>query len=515
MDFLSPVITGFGVVFQPENLLYCLLGVTLGMLVGVLPGLGPAATIAILLPITYNIEPTSAIIMLAGIFYGAQYGGTITSVLLRLPGEASSVVTAIDGHEMAKQGRAGAALGIAAIGSFIGATIAIVAMTFLAPAVSGFAVDFGPAEYTMLALLGILLVTTLGTGSPSRGMLMALLGLLLATVGQDPLQGTARLTFGSDDLLDGIDFVIVAMGVFGVGEILYNLESLRRKTPPPAAVGSVYPTRKDIRESSSAIGRGSVTGFLLGILPGGGATMSSMVAYAVEKRTSKHRERFGRGAIQGVAGPETANNAAATSSFIPLLSLGIPANATMAVMFGALMLQGITPGPLLVDDEPELFWGVVNSMYVGNLLLLAMSLPLIGMFVRILRVRPAILAPLTILITMIGVYSVRMNVFDMFLMIGLGVLGYLMKKVGFEPGPLVLAFVLGGILESAFRRSMRTFDGQLSGFLTQPIAATLFGAIALIVVLALLRAVRNRRALRNRRATERRTEPAEPAGPRR
>jgi putative tricarboxylic transport membrane protein len=493
MDFLSPVIDGFGVVFQPGNLLYCLLGVTLGMLVGVLPGLGPAASIAVLLPITYNIEPTSAIIMLAGIFYGAQYGGTITSVLLRLPGEASSVVTAIDGHEMAKQGRAGAALGISAIGSFIAGTVSIVALTLVAPLVAGFALDFGPAEYTMLALLGILLVSALGTGSVPKSLLMATLGLLLATIGQDPLLGTARLTFGSDELLDGIDFVIVAMGLFGVGEILYNLESLRRKSAPPVAVDTVYPTRKELRESSGAISRGSVLGFLLGILPGGGAVMSSMVSYAVEKKVTKQPEKFGKGAIQGVAGPESANNSAATSSFIPLLSLGIPANATMAIMFGALMLQGITPGPLLVREKPDLFWGVVNSMYVGNLLLLAMSLPLIGIFVRILRIRPAILASVTMLITMIGVYTVRMSVFDMFLMLGLGVAGYLMKKVGFEPGPLVLAFVLGGILEAAFRRSMRTFEGDLGGFLTQPIAATLFGAIVLLVLIPLVRGLFKRR----------------------
>jgi putative tricarboxylic transport membrane protein len=491
MGFLTPVLDGFGVVFQPENLLFCLLGVTLGMLVGVLPGLGPAATIAILLPITYSMEPTSAIIMLAGIFYGAQYGGTITSVLLRLPGEASSVVTAIDGHELAKKGRAGAALGISAIGSFIGGTISIIALTFVAPVVAGFALDFGPAEYTMLALLGILLVTTLGTGSTAKNLLMAALGLLLATIGQDPLLGTERLTFGSDELLDGIDFVVLAMGVFGIGEILYNLESLRSRPPRPASVGSVYPTRRDLRESRGAIGRGSVLGFLLGILPGGGATMSSMVAYAVERKATSKPEEFGKGAIQGVAGPETANNAAATSSFIPLLSLGIPANATMAVMFGALLLQGIRPGPMLVDEEPELFWGVVNSMYVGNLLLLAMSLPLIGMFVRILRIRPAILAPLTVLITMIGVYTVRMNVFDMFLVVGLGVLGYLMKKVGFAPGPLVLAFVLGSIFEAAFRRSMRTFDGSLLGFLGEPIAASLFGAIVLLIGWTVVRTLRS------------------------
>jgi putative tricarboxylic transport membrane protein len=482
MDFLSPVISGFGVVFQPENLLYCLLGVTLGMLVGVLPGLGPAATIAVLLPITYNIDPTAAIIMLAGIFYGAQYGGTITSVLLRLPGEASSVVTALDGHAMARQGRAGSALGLAAIGSFVGGTVAIVALTFVAPLVAGFAVDFGPSEYTALALLGILLITTLGSGSRLKSALMATVGLLLATVGQDPLEGAARLTLGADALLDGIDFVIVAMGLFGVAEILHNLESLRRPAAPMAEVGSVYPSRGEIGESKAAIGRGSVLGFLLGILPGGGATMSSMVSYALEKRVAKRPERFGEGAVEGVAGPETANNAAATSSFIPLLTLGLPANATMAVMFGALTIQGITPGPTLVDEKPDLFWGVVNSMYVGNLLLLAMSMPLIGLFVRVLRVRAAILAPLTILITMIGVYTVRMSVVDMFLMVGLGVAGYLMKKVGFEPAPLVLAFVLGSLLESSFRRSMRIFGGDLTGFLTQPITAVLLAAIVVIVL---------------------------------
>ncbi|WP_199552156.1 tripartite tricarboxylate transporter permease [Streptomyces sp. N35] len=482
MDYVSPVIDGFGVAFQPAHLLYCLLGVTLGMFIGMLPGLGPAATIAVLLPITYQIEPTAAIIMLAGIFYGAQYGGTVTSVLLRLPGEASSVVTAIDGHELARQGRAGSALGIAAIGSFIGGTVAVIALTFVAPLVAGFALDFGPSEYTALALLGILLITTLGTGSRVKSILMATLGLLLATVGQDPIDGAQRLTFGVDNLVDGIDFVIVAMGLFGVGEILYNLESLRRGAPPAPSVGSVYPSRKDLGASKGAITRGSVLGFVLGILPGGGATMSSMVAYGVEKKVAKEPERFGKGAIEGVAGPETANNAAATSSFIPLLSLGIPANATMAVMFGALLIQGITPGPMLVEENPDLFWGVVNSMYVGNLLLLAMSLPLIGLFVRILRIRPAILAALTVVITMIGAYTINMSAFDMLLTVGLGVLGYLMKKTGFEPGPLVLAFVLGELLESSFRRSMRIFGGDLTGFLTQPITAVLLAATVAVAV---------------------------------
>jgi putative tricarboxylic transport membrane protein len=494
MDFLDPALAGFSVVFQPANLLFCLLGVTLGMLVGVLPGLGPAATIAVLLPVTYNLDAASAIILLAGIFYGAQYGGTITSVLLRLPGEASSVVTAIDGHEMARQGRAGAALGIAAIGSFIGGTVAIIGLTLVAPIVAGFALSFGPPEYTALAILGILLVSTLGSGSVRASVVAAGLGLLFATVGRDPIVGTSRFTFGSDQLADGIDFVVVAMGLFGVGEILYNLEQSRYETAPePAPVGKAYPSRQDLSESKGAIARGGVIGFFLGVLPGGGATMSSLVAYAAEKRSSKNPEQFGKGAIQGVAGPETANNAAATSSFIPLLTLGIPANGTMAIMYGALLLQGVTPGPLLITENPDVFWGVIDSMYIGNLFLLAMSIPLIGVFVRILRVRATILAPLTVLITMVGVYTVRLSVFDMFAVVFFGLIGYLMKKVGFEPGPLVLSFVLGTLLENNFRLSMRVLNGEPIGFLTRPISATILAIIVFVaVVLPIVKMLRSR-----------------------
>ncbi|MEJ3658424.1 tripartite tricarboxylate transporter permease [Actinomycetes bacterium KLBMP 9759] len=490
MDVVGPALAGFSVAFEPVNLLYCLLGVTLGMLVGVLPGLGPAATIAVLLPITYTIEPASAIIMLAGIFYGAQYGGTITSVLLRLPGEASTVVTAIDGYQMARDGRAGAALGIAAIGSFIGGTVAVLGLTFLAPLVAGAALSFGPPEYTALAVLGILLVTTLGGGSVRASLLAAAIGLLLATVGRDPIVATERFTFGSDELADGIDFVVVAMGLFGIGEILFNLEQHRGTNPKPPAIGRAWPSRQDWRDARAAVGRGSVVGFVLGVLPGGGATMSSLVAYAVEKRRAKDPSRFGKGAIEGVAGPETANNAAATSSFIPLLTLGIPANGTMAIMFGALLLHGITPGPLLIGQHPDVFWGVVDSMYVGNLLLLIMSVPLIGIFVRVLAVRTAILAPLTVLITMIGVYTVRMSVFDMLAVAVFGVLGYAMKKVGLEPGPLVLAFVLGTLLETSFRQSMRIFHGDLAGFAGRPISGVLLGAVVVIVAVAALRSRR-------------------------
>ncbi len=499
---LAPVLDGFGVVLEPTNLLYCLIGVVVGMLVGVLPGLGPAATIAILLPITIGIEPVTAIIMLAGIFYGAQYGGTITSVLLRLPGEASSVVTVFDGHALARNGRAGTALGIAAVGSFIGGTVSIVALSFVAPLVAGFALDFGPPEYTALALLGILLVATVSSGDRLKAVIAACVGLLLATVGRDTFTGAERFTFDSLSLADGLDFVPIAMGLFGLGEILYNLEERHRAVHAPATVANVWPSRKDLRESSGAIGRGSVLGFFLGILPGGGATLASLASYALEKRRSKTPERFGRGAVEGVAAPESANNAAATSSFIPLLTLGIPANATMAVIYGALLIQGVRPGPQLVDQEPELFWGVVNSMYVGNILLLIMSIPLVGLFVKILRVRATILAPITVLITLVGVYTVNNDVFDIVLVIAFGALGYLMKKLGFDPGPLVLAFVLGALLEESLRRSLLLFGGDPTGFFSRPISGTLLVLFLLVALLPLIRAALPRRRADARRDTK-------------
>jgi putative tricarboxylic transport membrane protein len=490
---LGPVVEGFAVVLEPTNLLSCLLGVVIGMLVGVLPGLGPAATIAILLPVTLGLEPVTAIIMLAGIFYGAQYGGTITSVLLRLPGEASSVVTVFDGYALARQGRAGTALGIAAVGSFVGGTVSIVAMSLLAPLVAGFALDFGPPEYTALALLGILLVATVASGHRVKALVAACAGLLLATVGRDGFTGAERFTFDNLSLADGIDFVPIAMGLFGLGEILHNLEERHRAVQAPALVANAWPSRADLRTSSGAIARGSVLGFALGVLPGGGATLSSLAAYALEKRRAEEPERFGRGAVEGVAAPETANNAAATSSFIPLLTLGIPANATMAVIFGALLVQGVSPGPQLVAQEPELFWGVINSMYLGNVLLLVMSIPLVGVFVKILRVRATVLAPITVLITLVGVYTVGNDAFDIVLVIVFGALGYLMKKLGFEPGPLVLAFVLGSLLEDSLRRSLIIFEGDPTGFVTRPISGTLMAAFVVVALLPLVRPLLRRR----------------------
>ena len=485
MDIFGPMIDGFGVVLQPETLFYCFIGVLTGMLIGVLPGLGPTATIAILLPITYGLDPIVAIIMLAGIYYGAQYGGTITSVLLSLPGEASTVVTVFDGYALAKQGKAGTALGIAAIGSFIGATLSIVALTFFAPIVAGFALDFGPPEYAAMTLLGVLLVATVGNGNKLKAVIGATLGLLLATVGRDIFTGGSRFTFDTLALTDGIGFIPIAMGIFGLGEILYSVEKRHNAVAAPAKVSNVWPSRGELKEASGAIGRGSGLGFVLGVLPGGGATLSSMVSYAVEKRRSKKPEKFGHGAIEGVAGPETANNAAATSSFIPLLTLGIPANATMAIMLGALLIQGITPGPQLITEHPDLFWGVINSMYIGNIFLLIMSIPLVGLFVQVLRIRPGILAPMTVMITLLGVYTIQNSVFDMILVLIFGVVGYLMKKFAFDAGPLVLAYVLGELLESAVRRSLRMFDGDVTGFLTRPISATLLGLVVFVAILPL------------------------------
>jgi putative tricarboxylic transport membrane protein len=359
--------------------------------------------------------------------------------------------------------------------------------------VASFALDFGPPEYTALALLGILLVATISQGGRLKAVIAACLGLLLATSGRDAFTGSERFTFDSLSLADGIDFVPIAMGLFGLGEILYNLEERRRAVRRPAVVTNVWPSRADLRESRGAIGRGSVLGFVLGVLPGGGATLASLAAYAVEKKRSKRPERFGRGAIEGVAAPETANNAAATSSFIPLLTLGIPANATMAVIFGALLIQGVTPGPQLVSEDPRLFWGVINSMYIGNVLLLIMSIPLVGLFVRILRVRPSILAPITVLITLIGVYTVDNSVFDIGLVVVFGALGYVMRKTGFDPGPLVLAFVLGSLLETSLRRSLLLFDGDPTGFLTRPISGTLLAGFLVVALLPAAQALMRRR----------------------
>lgn len=492
-DLLEGIAQGFSVALDPVNIGYVFLGVLIGTVIGVLPGLGPTATIALLLPLTYTIEPASAIIMLAGIYYGSMYGGTITAVLLRLPGEAASVVTAIDGYQMARNGRAGPALGIAAISSFIGGTVSVIGLMLLAVPIATFAVRFGPPEMVALVTLGLLMVTYLGTGSVVKALCMAALGLLLSTIGQDPITGTTRFTFGQVELFDGLNFVAVAMGLFGVGEILYNLERTERVQAVKVKIRNIWPTRTDFRDASGAITRGAGLGFLIGVLPGGGGVISSLASYATEKRRAKDPSRFGRGAIEGVAGPETANNASSTSAFIPLLTLGIPSNVVLALLFGALLIQGITPGPQLLEQRPDVFWGVIASMFVGNLFLLLLNMPLVGVFVQMLRVRIGILAAFALVTVMAGVFSINNDVFDMWIVLIFGIIGWLMKKTGFEPGPLVLAFVLGPILERAFRQSMLLSGGSLDIFVIRPISGTMFALIAVLLAVAGVGNLRGRR----------------------
>lgn len=497
MDSVSNLFSGFGVVFDPQNLMFVFIGVTIGTIIGVLPGLGPTATIALLLPITYSITPEASIMMLAGVYYGSMYGGTITSVLLRIPGEAASAITAIDGYEMTRQGRAGPALGIAAIGSFIGGTVAIIGLALIAPAVAAAALRFGPPEYAAITILGLVLVTYLGTKSTLKSVIAALFGLLLAAVGPDPIQGTSRFTFDMPELISGLDLVAIAMGMFGIGEIMYNLEQRVTSASTIGEIGRIMPTKEDWKVSRGPIARGTLLGFPIGILPGGGGVMSSLASYAVEKKVAKDPSRFGKGAIEGVAGPETANNASSISAFIPLLTLGLPSNAVLALILGALMMQDITPGPEMINEHPELFWGVIASMFIGNLILLALNLPFVGLFVQLLRVRIGIIGGVALLVTLIGVYTISYTQFDMWVMLIAGLFGYLMRKAGFEPAPLVLAFVLGSVLEIGFRQSMLISDGSLSIFVTRPISGTIIAVVVLVVVSSLIGAIRRRRGQGN------------------
>lgn len=494
MDFTG-ILVGVETTLTPANLLFVLVGVVVGMVIGVIPGLGPTATIALLLPLTYGLEPATAVIMLAGIYYGSMYGGTITSVLLHLPGEAASVVTTFDGYQMAKQGRAGPALGIAAIGSFIGGIVSVVGLVLVAPLMAGFALRFGPPEFTVLAVLGIILAAYLSSRRFAAALAMAALGLLLATVGQDAIDGSPRFTFGSLDLLNGLDFVAVAMGLFGLGELLHTLDQSRSGTAKVIPVDNVLPSRDELRQSRGAIARGSLIGFVLGLLPGGGGMVASLSSYAVEKRRSSTPERFGKGAIEGVAGPETANNAGSQSAFIPLLTLGLPPNPVLALILGALLIQGITPGPRLIQDHPDIFWGVIASMLVGNLILLALNLPLVRLFIKILDVRVAILVALAVVVTMLGVFSINNSVFDLWVVLAFGVLGYGMRKLGFEPGPLVLAFVLGALLEPAARQALLLSGGDPTVFLTRPISGSMLALAVLALATSLLTARRRRAAL--------------------
>jgi len=483
MDTLGSMALGLQVALQPANLFFCFLGVFVGTLIGVLPGIGPVGAMSLLLPATFHLSPVGAIIMLAGIYYGAQYGGSTTSILVNIPGEASAIVTCLDGYQMARAGRAGPALGIAALGSLIGGTAAIVGLMLLAVPLAEAALSFGPPEYFALMCVSLVVLTFLSRGSMYRGLMMGLLGLLLSFVGLDMFTSAPRFTFGVNDLSDGVGLIPLVMGLFGVAEILVNLERSVRREIYAARLGGLLPTGRDWVAARGAIARGTLVGFFLGILPGGGAVLSSFVAYALEKRVSRHPERFGTGVIEGVAAPETANNAAAQASFIPLLALGIPPNVVMAVLFGGLLIHGVQPGPLLIQQHPQLFWGVVASMLVGNAMLVALNLPLIGMWVRLLRIPYEILFPLILFFCALGVYSVNNARVDVYLMVLFGVVGYLMQKLGYEPAPLALAYVLGPILETALRQSLTLSGGSFAIFVTRPIAgAALAVGAALIAV---------------------------------
>ena len=483
MDIFSGLINGFSIALTPINVLFAFLGALIGTAVGVLPGLGPAATIALLMPAIYAIDaPVTAIILMAGIFYGSMYGGSTTSILLNLPGEAASVVTCIDGYQMALKGRAGAALGIAAIGSFIAGTAGVLGMTLFAPVIAGFALSFGPPEKFCLAVVGLLMAVTLSGASVVKGLVMMALGLLLASVGLDPISGKTRFSFGVIELQSGFDFVTLAMGLFGLGEIFSGLESAVKTEIVTTKVGQVWPTMKDWVASRMAILRGTLIGFFIGVIPGGGAVISSLVSYAVEKRVSKRPEEFGQGAIEGVAGPESANNAASSSSFIPLLTLGIPGNASIAMIFASLLIKGITPGPFLIVEHPEVFWGVIASMYIGNVMLLVLNLPLVGVWAQLLRVPFGIMAPVIILFTAIGSYSIQGQVFDIYSLVGFGLFGYLARKLKFEPGPMVLAFVLGPMIEASMRQSLLMSGGSFSIFVTRPISLALLALFALLAI---------------------------------
>jgi putative tricarboxylic transport membrane protein len=482
MDILSSLFQGFAIALMPSNLIFAFLGALIGTAIGVLPGLGPAATIALLLPITYWLSPTPAIIMLAGIYYGSMYGGSTTSILLNIPGEASSVITCIDGYKMALKGRAGAALGISAIGSFIAGTIGVIGLTLFAPPLAKIALQFGPSETFSLAMVGLLLTITLSGKSIIKSLIMVAFGLFLGAIGADPVTGKLRFTFGLVGLEGGLDFVTLAMGTFGLGEIFFNLESVLKMEILTTKVGKIFPTRQDLRQSKGAIFRGAIIGFLLGIIPGGGATMSSIASYTVEKKYSDHPEEFGNGAIEGVAGPESANNAASSSAFITLLTLGIPGHAATAVIFSALVMKGITPGPFLATKHPDLFWGFIASMYIGNVMLLILNLPLVGIWVQMLRVPYKILSPLIILFSTVGVYCVNNDPFDIYALIFFGVVGYFIKKFKFEPGPLLIAFILGDIIEISMRQALLISGGDLSIFVLRPISGGILGLFVSLVI---------------------------------
>jgi putative tricarboxylic transport membrane protein len=476
------------------NLMYCFIGVLMGTLVGVLPGLGPTAAIALLLPVSFHIPPVSTIIMLAGIYYGAMYGGSTTSILVNIPGEAASVITCLDGYQMAKKGRAGPALGIAAFGSFIAGTVGVIGIMLVAPPMAKFALAFGPAEYFSLMLMGIVIIIYMSSGSILKDLLSAMFGLLLGTIGMDSISGTQRLTFGVLELTDGIGFIPAVMGLFGVSEILMNVERAVVTTLVTDKVKNLLPNRQDWKESFWPIIRGTVLGFFMGVLPGPSPVISTYSSYALEKKLSKTPEKFGTGHIVGVAGPESANNAASSGAMIPLFTLGIPANSVIAVLLGAFMIHGLQPGPIFITKYPDIFWATIVSMYLGNVMLLVLNLPLIPLWVQVLKVPYTILFPLILIFCLIGVYSLNFSQVEIGLMIGFGVLGYLMRKFKFEMPPLVLALVLGPMIESNLRLALIISQGDPTIFLRRPLSAAFMIISTLLIVLSMVPSLQKRRA---------------------
>ena len=484
---------GFTTAFTGANLLYCLAGVFLGTLIGVLPGLGPTATIAMLLPVTFTLPPVSALIMLAGIYYGSQYGGSTTSILVNVPGEAASVVTTLDGYQMARQGRAGVALATAAIGSFFAGTVATLLLALFAPPLAEVALKFGPADYFSLMVLGLIAAVVLAQGSLLHAVGMVVLGLLLGLVGTDVNSGVERFTFDVPELADGVGFVVVAMGMFGLGEIIRNLENETRRSEIVTKITGLMPTREDWKRMIWPILRGTVLGSALGILPGSGSILGSFAAYSIEKKISKHSAEFGKGAIEGVAAPESANNAGAQTSFIPLLTLGIPSNPVMALMIGAMIIQGIQPGPAVITEQPALFWGIIVSMWIGNFFLVILNLPLIGMWVRIVMVPYRLLFPAILVFCAIGVFSLKNVEFDIYFMALFGVLGYIFTKLDCEPAPMLLAFILGPLMEQYLRRAMLLSRGDPTVFFRRPISATLLTLALLALIAACIPALYKKR----------------------
>jgi putative tricarboxylic transport membrane protein len=482
MEILHNLLYGFSVALTPTNLMFCLLGCLIGTLVGVLPGLGPAAAISLLLPVTFRLDVTGAIIMLAGIYYGTQYGGSTTAILINIPGEASAVVTCLDGYEMAKQGRAGPALGIAAFGSLIGGTVSVIGLMLLAPTLAEAALKFGPPEYFALLIMALSLVTYLSRGSFIKGLMMASLGLILATIGPAPITGKLRFTYNLDVLSSGLGIVPVLMGIFGIAEVLSNIGQTQERNVVETKIRGLLPTLQDWKDSFLPIIRGSIIGFFSGILPGFGLTTSAFISYGIEKKLSKHPERFGNGAIEGVAGPESANNANAGGHFVPMLSLGIPSGATMALLLGALMIHGIQPGPLLINERPDIFWGLIASMYIGNVVLVILNLPLIPMWVQVLRVPYSFLFPMILLFCMIGAYCLNNMAGEVGIMLVFGGVGYLFRHFGYEAPPLVLALILGPMIEDRLKQSLTISGGSFSIFFTRPISA--FFLIITFLVLA-------------------------------